>query len=76
MGSKFGIVIWSDKRFVDHAYHKTGSMEPWTLEFTYILNAGTVHERAPFSDFPIFTSLYVFFGISFYKIRIYNLDLV
>jgi hypothetical protein len=64
MGSKFGIVIWSGKRFVDHTYHKVGSMEPRTLEFAYVL------------DFSIFASLHAFFGISFYKIGIYDLDLV
>jgi hypothetical protein len=35
---------------------------PRTLEFVYVLNADTVHEGTPFSNFPIFAPLHVFFG--------------
>jgi hypothetical protein len=41
--------------------------KPRTLEFAYVLNAGTVHDGAPFYDFSIFASLHAFLGIFFIK---------
>jgi hypothetical protein len=45
------------------------STEPPTLKFVNILNAGTVHEGTPFSDFFIFDPLHAFFGIFFVKLE-------
>jgi hypothetical protein len=45
-----------------------------TLEFAYILNAGTIHEGTSFCDFSILAPLHTFFGIFFYKIGVYDLD--
>ena len=47
-----------------------------TLEFAYVLNAGTVYKGAPFSDFSIFEPLHAFFGFFKYKIRIFDPNLV
>jgi hypothetical protein len=35
--------------------------DPQNLEFAYVLNAGTVHEGTPFSDFFIYASPYMLF---------------
>jgi hypothetical protein len=40
-----------------------------TLKFANILNAGTVHEGTPSSDFSIFDPLHAFFGIYFAKLE-------
>jgi hypothetical protein len=34
-----------------------------TLEFAYVLNAGTIHDETQLSDFSIFAPLHAFFGI-------------
>jgi hypothetical protein len=46
-----------------------------TLEFVYVINAGTIYEGIPFSDFSIFILLYFFLAFFFYKIGVYDLDL-
>jgi hypothetical protein len=46
-----------------------------TLQFAYVLNAGTVHEGTPFL-ISLFPPLYMLFLTFFYKIGIYDPDLV
>jgi hypothetical protein len=50
-------------------------LHPQTLEFVYVLNAGTVHEGTPFSHFSIFAPPTCFFWHFFYKIEIYDPNL-
>jgi hypothetical protein len=51
-----------------------GCIEGPTLKLTNILNAGTVHEGTPSSDFSIFDP-YMLFLAFFCKIGIYDRDL-
>jgi hypothetical protein len=37
-----------------------GYPTPWTLEFAYVLNVGTIHDGAPFFDLSIFAPLHAF----------------
>jgi hypothetical protein len=40
-----------------------GGAKAPTLNLAIILNAGTIHEGIPFSDFSIFAPIHFFFGI-------------
>jgi hypothetical protein len=48
----------------------------WTLDPTLVLNAGTVYRGTPLPDFPIFAPYMLFLAIFFFKIGIYDLNLV